>query len=161
MFLILPVLLAQNAALQKQVATLRHQATTDQLTGLLNRHSFDRRINEVAGTETWVYCDLCKFKQINDTYGHSEGDRIIAAVGQAIRAEVDQAYRVGGDEFVIVLQAGQDEAAKIMHRIEQRLALLTVGGDPVVMAWGVGDDLDSAEGAMYRHKDQCHGVMRG
>ena len=89
------------------------EALTDALTGLSNRRAFDRDLErEVARAErtssplTLAVIDLDGLKAINDTDGHAAGDRALAAMGHALRATCrrsDRAYRIGGDEFAVLL----------------------------------------------------------
>lgn len=89
-------------------------ARTDALTGLSNSRALleaiERELARVRRTDTApcavVYLDLDNFKQVNDRFGHGEGDRLLARVGQVLHATVratDIAARVGGDEFVVLL----------------------------------------------------------
>lgn len=84
---------------------------TDALTGVLNRNGFYammKQITEYSRVKelTVISLDMCGFKQINDTYGHAEGDEALKTVGTIIQESVTQreiAARTGGDEFLIVL----------------------------------------------------------
>jgi diguanylate cyclase (GGDEF)-like protein len=94
---------------------LRHQADTDQLTGLLNRSGFqsaairERAIADRTGAPlTVAVLDLDGFKRINDGFGHAAGDRLLAELGRAWRGRLragDILGRHGGDEFVLLLPA--------------------------------------------------------
>ena len=156
---ILACLIGQLAALQIRNAELEQLAYTDTLTGCSNRRSYDQRIQQLQGTETFIYIDLCKLGLINNTLGHSVADGVLARIGTCLRATTDHAYRTGGDEFVIVLNATPDDATQIMRRVEAQLQGYRVGTIPVMLAWGVGRDVESAEEAMYRHKDTCRTVF--
>jgi diguanylate cyclase (GGDEF)-like protein len=111
------VAIALNNARRYHVT--KTQADSDPLTGLLNHRSFhdavDRALSERdgAGSTCVVLIDLDNFKRINDEDGHGGGDRLLraaaAALGDACRRG-DLAFRVGGDEFALLL-AGLDEAA--------------------------------------------------
>ncbi len=84
---------------------------TDALTGVLNRNGFYSMMDQVmkfSGMEelTVILLDMCNFKQINDTYGHAEGDEALKAVGSILKECITRreiAARIGGDEFLIVL----------------------------------------------------------
>src|SRR5918996_1678983 len=99
------------AALQTADRTvrLRHEATHDTLTGLPNRRAFRRRLaREIDAGEglALVLCDMDNLKTVNDTHGHEAGDRALQTLARALRSELrrsDEAYRVGGDEFAVVL----------------------------------------------------------
>src|SRR3954468_23404785 len=85
----------------------------DHLTGLLNRLALDRRMQDEQGLIGVVtVCDMDNFKSINDHYGHLVGDEILRNVGHLLRGSIrqqDEAYRWGGDEFVILFH-NQDRA---------------------------------------------------
>ncbi|HEX2700794.1 MAG TPA: diguanylate cyclase [Acidimicrobiales bacterium] len=97
----------------RDVERLRRQASTDALTGLLNRRAFDEALSqEVARASRYrrpfsvAMVDLDGLKLINDRDGHPAGDAALVAMATAIRRSLrlsDRAYRVGGDEFVILL----------------------------------------------------------
>lgn len=92
---------------------LQFEADHDPLTGLMNRRSFERALDEQATRVARYGCegavlmmDLDGFKQINDTLGHATGDGVLAGVAQAIRTrlrESDPVARLGGDEFGVLL----------------------------------------------------------
>ncbi len=98
-----------------QQANLRLQASTDSLTGLLNRAEFDRHMQSLTQTPpqrqsdgfALLYLDLNKFKAVNDTYGHAAGDLVLSQIAtrmrQCLRAS-DLVFRLGGDEFGAILR---------------------------------------------------------
>ncbi|MDI4664795.1 GGDEF domain-containing protein [Xanthobacter autotrophicus] len=94
---------------------LKRQGGMDPLTGLANRRGFDDRARELMADAarhplSLVYCDIDRFKAINDTFGHATGDLVLATVGGLIArlaAPWDVAARRGGEEFVMLL-AGTD-----------------------------------------------------
>lgn len=96
----------------------------DSLTGLKNRTYFELEIGKLQQTGMAcgiIVCDVNGLKQINDTFGHTAGDRLLQAVAQILKkaAGGEQLARVGGDEFVILLPgASQDEIAKIVEAIK-------------------------------------------
>ncbi|MFN3497709.1 MAG: diguanylate cyclase domain-containing protein, partial [Pannonibacter indicus] len=102
-------------------------ADHDQLTGLANRRQISSiLVNAISGLPdkpfALIGCDLDRFKQINDTYGHAAGDEVLATVARRIEAEVGSAGvagRMGGDEFVIVVIefADIDRLADLGRRI--------------------------------------------
>ena len=96
---------------------LHRQSHQDQLTGLPNRRHLRDHVNGLADSPNRccvVAMDLDNFKAVNDTYGHAAGDRVLLVVADALRdciRDADQAFRIGGDEFVIILaeeRAGTD-----------------------------------------------------
>lgn len=103
-------------ALERQLGSLRWQASRDPLTGLLNRRALDAELSRHVDRYRQGGTDLCllaidvdRFKGLNDTLGHPAGDQFLRDVGQIIRSTVDDdgeaaaAFRVGGDEFVVLL----------------------------------------------------------
>jgi diguanylate cyclase (GGDEF)-like protein len=127
-FFLLHVLLL--TALKHRLAIERHLATHDALTGILNRRAFGlaaERTLELARRFghpfTVLFIDLDEFKQINDSLGHSEGDRVLQAVADALRQRArrtDAVARLGGDEFALLLPetgyAGAKELVLSMYR---------------------------------------------
>jgi diguanylate cyclase (GGDEF)-like protein len=88
-------------------------AHRDALTGVGNRASLNDRIEHDTGHSSALFIDLDQFKSVNDTFGHSAGDDVIAHVGRRISAAVrrgDDVYRSGGDEFVVVCDLNSDDS---------------------------------------------------
>lgn len=83
---------------------------TDSLSGLFNRRQFDQdtralKFRRATDNHILVLIDIDDFKLINDTYGHTEGDRVIKEIGSRLNRylrDSDRAYRIGGDEFAIL-----------------------------------------------------------
>jgi len=112
------------------------QASTDGLTGLMNRRSLENKVRMLRadGTEmAFVMADLDHFKALNDSYGHEAGDRALRIFSETLRHEVradDMACRYGGEEFALVLpSADVHEAVEIVERIREGLARATGRGD--------------------------------
>jgi len=126
---------------------LQTLALTDELTGIANRRAMFRAADEILGAGqllTVVLFDLDHFKQINDTYGHLMGDRILADVAACLKANTrvgDVIARYGGDEFVLLLPATNTaEARQITDRIRDAIAALRweVAGQPITINVGTG-----------------------
>ena len=111
---------------------LRQQATTDELTGCANRRQFMElaraeitRCTRLGHPLTLVLMDLDHFKQINDTYGHVAGDRILTAFVAICKTnirEIDLLARIGGDEFALLLpEVHSDRAPEIIERVTRVL----------------------------------------
>ncbi|MCC5856149.1 MAG: GGDEF domain-containing protein [Idiomarina sp.] len=118
--------------LRESLAVVSHQAATDALTGQLNRHALNKALNDliVKGERrnavfSLLMLDIDFFKSINDTYGHDVGDRAIQHAGQVIAEQLrddDLCARFGGEEFVVLLPAlDEEKAVQVAERI--RLAL--------------------------------------
>jgi diguanylate cyclase (GGDEF)-like protein len=151
-------------------------ATTDVLTGLPNPRSLFLHLDgELARARrnrdsvTVLVCDLDRFKQLNDLYGHMEGNRALKAVAQALKKqcrEYDFVARLGGDEFVVVLPTHRAESAKA--KIEQLRQAVSISVADIAAGIGIsighacypedGEDaealLASADRRMYSMKQQ-------
>jgi len=110
-------------------ANLKRQSITDDLSGLFNqRHFFSQVAREMArakryGAELGLVCiDLDGFKLANDRMGHLKGDQIIRTIGALLKSglrESDQAFRYGGDEFMLLLpNTGREHAVQLANRIQ-------------------------------------------
>jgi len=162
-------------------------AYSDPLTGLANRTGFGpalehavRRARRNSTQLAALYLDLDGFKQVNDTYGHETGDRLLIEVAARLRHTLrasDQVARFGGDEFVVVLEdmPGPPEvelvAGKLIAEIARPYGILPDGGAcRVTASVGVSlfpADADSprellqhADAAMYRAKQDCKNTLR-
>jgi diguanylate cyclase (GGDEF)-like protein len=135
-------------------AQLEHQAETDALTGLYNHRAFHDRLRQAllrasAAHETVavVMLDLDDFKRVNDVYGHGIGDNLLQQVADVLRATVrasDVVCRVGGEEFAVILPAGDVRSSTaIAERVGEQLATLeaaAVGKLSVSTGIAVGPD---------------------
>jgi two-component system cell cycle response regulator len=155
----------------------RWMATTDALTGLLNRRAFlESTRREVARAKRYndhlsvVLLDVDHFKQINDKRGHAAGDLVLSAVGKLLNTTLrtcDIVARWGGEEFVLVLPAtALEQAQEVAERVRKELAGANIkdsNGDviPVTASFGVaayngGETLeqmiDRSDRAMYLAK---------
>lgn len=112
---------------------LLRERESDELTGIPNRAFLSRHgppilsLAERKGSPVaLLFCDLDKFKAVNDTCGHAVGDAVLIAVGRAIAARIrpyDLLARLGGDEFVLLLpDATRDQALRMAERIRQAVA---------------------------------------
>lgn len=123
------ILIMQDLTEEKQrMNQLYRQASVDSLTGLKNRHSFQRSLDELlaensggTGRHVLCYMDLDHFKVVNDVCGHAAGDELLKQIAdifsKSVRAS-DKLARVGGDEFAILLpQCEIETSQKICNRI--------------------------------------------
>lgn len=122
-------ILEQNSRLEEE-QHLFHLVYVDALTGLYNRAAFVEQMNQMErdGSPQNICCimmDCNQFKRINDSYGHQIGDdalkRIAAAIQQAFSKQTDSLFRIGGDEFAVILKDTSADA------VEQGIALLRQG----------------------------------
>lgn len=117
------------SARKKAEEKIRHLAHHDPLTGLPNRHLLGDRLEQAverarrAGRPlALMFVDLDKFKPINDTLGHAAGDEVLRCIAMRLKASLrgtDTVARVGGDEFVVLLEGlnRSDEAALVAEKI--------------------------------------------
>jgi len=120
---------AQVSNLRKDLDASQETAVTDPLTGVGNRRLFDvmmdravQRANEDSGNHFLYLIDLDKFKDINDTFGHSVGDEVLKFVAgeiQQIRSDLSIA-RYGGDEFAVFLKnVDVDQASSVADQVRR------------------------------------------
>ncbi|MGW8393955.1 EAL domain-containing protein [Pseudoduganella sp. HUAS MS19] len=136
------IVLHDASEARRHAAQLSYQATHDELTDILNRREFERRLRELlaalrqgsGGEHAVLYLDLDRFKIINDTSGHAAGDELIKQVSQLLQAtlrERDIVGRLGGDEFGIMLtQCSHEDALRVAEKVRKAVVDLH-------FAWGV------------------------
>jgi diguanylate cyclase (GGDEF)-like protein len=165
---------ADQAAVAINKAQLWEMAVTDSLTGLYVRRYFLAKFqDEIHRAERYgkilsiVMADLDRFKRVNDTYGHTAGDRVLEAVGKFLEKnirDVDVIARFGGEEFVILLpEADKYEAYTVSERLRQKFSKIKFDNlPPLTISLGIasypedGKDLEMlikrADAAMYAAK---------
>ena len=143
------VALSMENALKYQQA--EDSATTDYLTGLPNARSLflhlDQEISRCARSKeslAIMVCDLNGFKQVNDSFGHLEGDRLLRLFAQQIKEvcrEYDYVARMGGDEFVIVVPGISRETAQektiLMNAIAVQAGQVVCGREQISLSAGI------------------------
>jgi diguanylate cyclase (GGDEF)-like protein len=157
---------------------MRHQAFHDPVTDLPNRVSFTEHLAEAmrrAKRAEWplalLFLDLDLFKRVNDSLGHDAGDRLLRIAAQRIRGavrEADLLFRMGGDEFTVLLEdvRGPEEAAAVAQRMLEAIAEpVQIDHHEIAVSASIGvalyprDDVvgerlvKSADTAMYRAKE--------
>jgi diguanylate cyclase (GGDEF)-like protein len=158
--------------LEAQAKTLKLMASTDELTGLMNRRELNLRAPEVINQAkrythniALLMIDIDHFKKINDAHGHLEGDRVLKALGQKLQKfgrQTDLIARFGGEEFIMLLPDTNTSDAKIFaRRLHQLTSGIEVNHAPVTVSIGITmtdgshslDDLtNQADGALYEAK---------
>lgn len=173
-----------SKALRKSREQFQHAALHDSLTTLPNRASFAEVLRKIIQenkdrnySETFVlFIDLSRFKTINDSFGHSIGDKILILVAKrflrTLQAE-DKVFRLAGDEFAVVLkglssaQKAEKVAWKLHQKISQPFALsgnkinigLNIGVAPCIVAYDAPEEvLRDADIAMHFAKENGSGV---
>lgn len=119
--------------LKKELEVSQREAKTDTLTGLANRKAFDELVTKVtedadtSGLDVCLlFCDLDKFKEINDKHGHLVGDQVLKVVANALKDSVkgrDLVARYGGEEFsIVLLNTSLHNAKTLADNIRQEVA---------------------------------------
>lgn len=131
-------------------------AYTDMLTGLGNRTAFELKVKELEkearqGIIIAIY-DLNEMKKVNDTYGHAVGDAYLQRMGSLLQRESPVsrgwAYRIGGDEFVVIfLDEAEPRLRDELERFQTVCAASEVGGQAVTFAYGLAAYAPEIDGA--------------
>ncbi|MBI5310145.1 MAG: GGDEF domain-containing protein [Actinobacteria bacterium] len=172
-----------STALMQSDREHRTEAVIDPLTGLLNRHALANRTEELTQRSAItsepigvIVADIDHFKVINDEHGHQVGDAVLKDLAYLLRKELrafDLAYRIGGEEFLLLLPGADfDETLAFAHRLHRSVAAGRRGGLNVTMSFGVscsshGEVFDydhvfeAADAALYAAKNSgrnrvCH-----
>ena len=161
-------------AVTEQFANLQRRIVTDPLTGLLNRYELEPLLEtrlhsrrRADANAALLALDIDHFKQVNDQHGHAVGDDVLRRTGRTLCASIrsgDEAFRLGGEEFLVVLSDIDGRLA--MDRAEKlRLALcgaLSLPDHPITVSIGVAIAAPSdswshwmsrADDALYRAKE--------
>ena len=106
---------------------LLYTSNTDELTGCLNRHAYETDINKLDLKKEWIYIslDLNSLKRVNDTYGHAAGDEMICAAAACMRAsfgEFGKVYRIGGDEFAVIVAQKPNEFDSMKNEFDSSVS---------------------------------------
>ncbi len=149
---------------------LEHLAVTDELTQTMNRRELERQFQKAAYRYerynipiSLIIFDIDHFKEINDSRGHNEGDRILLEITGIVQENIrpdDVLARWGGDEFVIMMESAIEEAVKLAVRLSDALkgrniqATLSMG----IAGYKKGEELEDlvkkADSALYRSKKE-------
>ena len=166
----------RRSMLEIEAAALRNEVLTDPLTELLNRRAFDQNLDHAV--RQWerhrrafvlVLGDVDHFKLINDRFGHPVGDEVLRQMAARIRSALrksDLAFRIGGEEFAVLLtetslKAGAEVANKLRRRIDEDPIILPAGQTIFpTMSFGVGGPgaptlsalMDQVDKALYQAK---------
>lgn len=170
-----------SAVIRESDAQHRSAAILDGLTGMLNRTALAARTHEIAHQASVtghpvavVVGDVDHFKAVNDTHGHTAGDHVLRDLAYVMRKELrafDLAYRVGGEEFALILP-GADEptAAALAERLRLAIGDRPIASLPITMSFGVAasppgvfdwdDTYLRADAALYRAKQDGRDAVR-
>jgi diguanylate cyclase (GGDEF)-like protein/PAS domain S-box-containing protein len=156
---------------------LEYYAAHDVLTGLLNRRALEEMLNRSIArakrgvASSLLYLDLDNFKEVNDMVGHAAGDEVLNTLSNLLKAELrteDVIFRVGGDEFAVLLEGTNRKASPLVAerlRAAVEARLYELGGQTFRLSLSIGlievdgtlaTDvlLAQADAAMYRAKEQ-------
>jgi diguanylate cyclase (GGDEF)-like protein len=173
-----------STALMRSDVVHRSEAVIDQLTGMLNRNSLNDRTFELAQQSErtghpigLIVGDLDHFKNVNDTHGHATGDAVLQDVAYLLRKQLrafDLAYRIGGEEFLVLLPGSDvEQTAEMAERLRRGIEADTVGGGlRVTMSFGVAASrrdtafdfkaiCAEADAALYEAKRGGRNAVRG
>lgn len=120
-------------------------ALRDELTGLYNRRFFEfildkYKIEDKEIEKGLIFIDLDDFKPINDKYGHHIGDKVLQIVAKtiedSIRRDMDYSFRIGGDEFVILIFSNKEIVKKVANRLFEKINNIDIDGIKVKCSIG-------------------------
>ncbi|MCC2618182.1 GGDEF domain-containing protein [Aestuariibacter halophilus] len=146
----------------REIHRLKTMAMRDHLTGLGNRALYEDTLHRLVCQSKRTHegfgilvIDLDRFKQVNDSHGHDEGDRVLVAIADVLNnalRETDYSFRFGGDEFCCLLPGSSKEenqliAQRIQHAVEQH---------PLLTQHGVSCSIGSAA---YQQQDNERGLF--
>ena len=158
---------AGDLSSRRKLAVSQAEARRDPLTHLRNRRAFDEHlealVEQATSRETpvaLVLVDLDEFKEINDTKGHAVGDRVLVAVASVLDSHArtgEEVFRIGGDEFAVVVRGNADAAARAAERF--RKAVESFDGPEALPAVSVGvasfPDHGEEKDALLAHADEA------
>ncbi|HEX9011177.1 MAG TPA: diguanylate cyclase [Holophagaceae bacterium] len=161
----------RRSMLEIEAAALRNEVLTDPLTELLNRRAFDQNLEHAL--LQWerhrrpfvlLLGDVDHFKLINDRFGHPVGDEVLREMATRLHASLrksDLAFRIGGEEFAVLLpetslKAGTEVADKLRRRIDEEAFPLS-GGQTIfpTMSFGVGGPMDQGPAGLVAAVDRA------
>lgn len=159
---------------QSELHESLRQAETDPLTGLLNRRAFDEKLGQAfrhtmrqkASSLSLMMLDLDHFKEINDQFGHQFGDaylnKMAHSLTHVIREDVDFAFRVGGDEFAMVIFADYPQACnkamQVLRLMETKVSIGISTINPNTQdGLTVEEFIRHADNALYKAKNSGRG----
>lgn len=169
---------AQSNMLQKMHRQLLHETTHDQLTGLINRREFEKRLADILARvhdsgmpSILCYIDLEQFSVVNNTFGYEGGDRALVEASRLIRKELeadDLLARIGGDEFALLVEnCSLDDALHMTSRLTAafRAYRFTAEDKSLSLSFSAGvvlidPDSESIESLMQAAETSCR-IARG
>ncbi|MBI3504514.1 MAG: sensor domain-containing diguanylate cyclase [Proteobacteria bacterium] len=148
-------ILVDISARKEAEDALREQSIRDPLTGCFNRRylaEVDHRLTQSTATWSCIFIDIDHFKQYNDEHGHQMGDNTLIRMSRFLMRQVraeEPVVRVGGDEFLIVLEGANESQAEMVARRLQ-LAALRTAPVPFSLGWATRREGEALQGTMNR-----------
>lgn len=150
-----------STALMRSDLEFRSRSVIDPLTGMLNRSALGARVGELGQQSaisghpvSLVLADVDEFKALNDSHGHSTGDAVLRDLAYRLRKRMrafDLAYRIGGEEFLLVLPGSEPaEAVAFADQLCAAIAAEDFGGIRVTLSCGVAA---SAPGSTFQYEE--------
>lgn len=146
-------------------AMLMHKATHDPLTGIMNRGAFESLkdfLKQSSKPMALLLVDIDHFKSVNDTYGHEMGDRVLQKVGQLLKHSFrseDYAARIGGDEFVVLLNDFKEEHRSVISlklgKMLEQLQETSDGLPRVTISVGVAFSKQDYSDTLFNQADKA------
>lgn len=167
---VIVLLRRERQSARRHLEDLESLTLTDPLTGLGNRRALERdlaramlRSRRLNHSLTLLYMDVDDLKNVNDRFGHAAGDETLRVVGNVARScsreGTDSGYRVGGDEFVLVVLADREGSDVLSERIQQGFRArspyeshLSLGAVEWDGALSAGEFINEADRLMYQNK---------
>lgn len=161
-FIVLLIFSATAFLVVRANEVIKHESLHDHLTGLRNRNSLDETMEQVFAAADRndhkvgiLLIDLNKFKEINDTHGHAAGDEVLKETAQRLKLSSrssEMIFRVGGDEFLVVVPVIEDEdnLKKVIERLRSHLTFkIEVGGYHITVTASIGSSIYSNDGCDF------------
>lgn len=159
---------------------LQYASYHDSLTGLLNRNSFENELKQITIENNTVIsivvCDVDGLKIVNDEYGHTEGDNLLKLSANIIKQcfrDEDKIYRIGGDEFVVILPTNSEDIVEdICRRVKITIDKYNANNPQIPISISIGYAINSlkdidmaalfkeADDKMYDQKYKHHNSTR-
>ena len=167
---VIVLLRRERRSAREHLADLEEMTLTDPLTGLGNRRGLERelahamlRSRRLDHPLSLLFIDVNDLKVVNDRFGHAGGDETLRAVGNVVRScsreGTDNGFRVGGDEFVLIVLAGRAGAEVLARRIQHGFTArspfdssLSLGVVEWDGAQSAGELINEADRRMYQNK---------
>jgi diguanylate cyclase (GGDEF)-like protein len=150
-----------QSSLEEAQALLERANLTDDLTGVGNRRRANSLLDSMRAGDGLVLLDLDHFKEVNDSLGHAEGDRVLSDLGDYLRSavrEADAVARFGGEEFLVLLRGAggqvEDAARRLLDGWRVRCSTVTLSAGAAIHVDSRGPDATfrAADAALYEAK---------